>query len=98
MDFDIENHLYSIPSKFGAHKTMWIARAFHLFTIIFWVFFVYEAKLGFWSQLAVFFSAMMLLYEHYIVNKDFTKLDKAFFTVNGYLGFVFLFLIIMEVV
>jgi len=39
----------------------------------------------------------MLTYEHYLVNKDFTKIDRAFFTVNGYLGFVFLLLMIVEV-
>jgi len=39
----------------------------------------------------------MLGYEHYLVNKDFTKIDKAFFTVNGYLGFMFIFLIILDV-
>lgn len=98
MAFDKANGLHSIPSRFGAHKTMWIARVFHLLTIVFWTFFVFTAGLGFWAQLAVLFSAIMLGYEHYIVNKDFTKIDKAFFTVNGYLGFVFLILIIMEVV
>jgi 4-hydroxybenzoate polyprenyltransferase len=56
-----------------------------------------EAHLGVWAQAAVLFSAMMLSYEHYLVNKDFTKIDKAFFTVNGYLGFVFILLIIVEV-
>lgn len=98
MDFDKANGLHSIPSKFGAKKTMWIARVFHLLAMVFWAYFVYSAGLGFWAQLAVLFSAVMLTYEHYLVNKDFTKIDKAFFTVNGYLGFVFLILIIMEVV
>ena len=98
MAFDKANNLHSIPSKFGASGTMWIARVFHVFAVLFWAYFVYTAGLGFWAQLAVFFSAVMLSYEHYLVNKDFTKIDKAFFTVNGYLGFVFLILIIMEVV
>jgi len=97
MAFDKANGLHSIPSKLGAHKTMWIAIVFHFLAVIFWAYFVYAAGLGFWAQLAVFFSAIMLSYEHYIVNKDFNKIDKAFFTVNGYLGFVFLILIIMEV-
>ncbi len=97
MAFDKANGLHSIPSKFGAKKTMWIARVFHLLAILFWAYFVYAAGLGLWAQLAVLFSAIMLTYEHYLVNKDFTKIDKAFFTVNGYLGFVFLILIIMEV-
>ena len=98
MAFDKANGLHSIPSKFGANKTMWIARVFHFLTIVFWAYFVFTAGLGFWAQLAVIFSAIMLSYEHYIVNKDFTKIDKAFFTVNGYLGFVFLILIIVEVI
>ena len=98
MAFDKANKLHSIPSKFGANKTMWIARVFHFLAIVFWACFVFTAGLGFWAKLAVLFSAIMLGYEHYIVNKDFTKIDKAFFTVNGYLGFVFLILIIMEVI
>ncbi len=97
MAFDRAHGLHSIPSKFGVNKTMWIARVFHLLAIVFWVYFVFTAGLDFWAQLAVLFSAIMLSYEHYIVNKDFTKIDKAFFTVNGYLGFVFLILIIVEV-
>jgi len=98
MEFDKANNLHSIPSKLGAHKTMWIARAFHILAVVFWAIFVVMAQLGLWAQVAVVFSAIMLGYEHYIVNKDFTKIDKAFFTVNGYLGFVFLILIIMEVI
>jgi len=98
MEFDKANNLHSIPSKFGAKKTMWIARTFHSLTILFWIAFVVVAKLGIWAELAVLFSAIMLTYEHYIVNKDFTKIDKAFFTVNGYLGFMFILFIIVEVI
>lgn len=98
MAFDKANGLHSIPSKFGANKTMWIARVFHILAIVFWAYFVVTSELGLWAQFAVLFSAIMLSYEHYIVNKDFTKIDKAFFTVNGYLGFVFLILIIVEVI
>ncbi len=98
MEFDKVHNLHSIPSKFGAKKTMWIARVFHFLAVIFWTYFVITSELGFCAHIAVIFSAIMLSYEHYIVNKDFTKIDKAFFTVNGYLGFVFLILIIMEVI
>jgi len=97
MAFDKAHGLHSIPSKLGANKTMWVARLFHFLAIVFWAAFVVTAGLGFWAELTILFSAIMLSYEHYIVNKDFTKIDKAFFTVNGYLGFVFLILIIMEV-
>jgi 4-hydroxybenzoate polyprenyltransferase len=98
IEFDKANNLHSIPSKFGAQKTMLIARVFHLLALFFWVSFVLSAQLGIWAKMAILFAAVMLTYEHYLVNKDFTKIDRAFFTVNGYLGFVFLFFIILEVV
>ncbi len=97
IDFDKENGLHSIPSRFGAKNTMHIAKVFHILAIIFWAMFVHDADLGVWAWLSVLFSAVMLTYEHYLVNKDFKKIDKAFFTVNGYLGFVFIILIIIDV-
>jgi len=97
MAFDKAHKLHSIPSKFGAKKTMLVARIFHILTILFWILFVSEAGLGIWANISILFSMIMLSYEHYLVNKDFSKIDKAFFTVNGYLGFVFILFIIIEV-
>ncbi len=97
MEFDKANNLHSIPSKYGAKKTMLIARVFHLLTLIFWSAFIILAFLNIWGVVAIIASAIMLGYEHYLVSKDFSKIDKAFFTVNGYLGFIFLILIIIGV-
>jgi 4-hydroxybenzoate polyprenyltransferase len=97
IDFDKKYGLHSIPSKYGAKNTMHIAKIFHTLSIVFWILFVISSNLGFFAQLAVILSAIMLAYEHYLVNKDFTKIDRAFFTINGYLGIMFLFLIILEV-
>ena len=97
MEFDKAHGLHSIPSRLGASSTMRIAQTFHLLTIVLWWLFVSSAGLGVWAYAVVFFAAGMLAYEHYLVNKDFTKIDKAFFTVNGYLGFVFLIFILLEV-
>ncbi len=96
IEFDKEEGLHSIPSKFGAKNTFRIAQFFHLLTIVFWSVFVMEADLGLFSMMAIAFSALMLGYEHYLVNKDFTKIDRAFFTVNGYLGIIFIIFIILE--
>jgi 4-hydroxybenzoate polyprenyltransferase len=97
IEFDKAHNLHSIPSKFGVKNTMNIAKLFHLLTIIFWTLFVISAKLSFFAYLAIIFSAIALAYEHYLVNKDFNKIDRAFFTVNGYLGIIFFVLIILEV-
>ncbi len=96
MEFDKERGLHSIPSKYGPEATLKISAFFHMLTIIFWALFVWVAGLNMFAYSAVIFSALMLGYEHYLARKDFTKIDRAFFTVNGYLGIVFLVLIVLD--
>lgn len=97
IEFDREHGLHSIPSIYGSQATLFISALFHLNTVLFWWMFVWAANLGLFAAAAVVVSAMMLGYEHNIVRKDFRKIDRAFFTVNGYLGIVFLVLIILDV-
>jgi len=89
MQYDKANNLFSIPSKYGKDATLFISKLFHFQTILFWLFFIYIAHLGFWAYVGVLISAIILYQEHKIVSKDFSKIDKAFFTLNGYLGIVF---------
>lgn len=96
MEFDKLHGLHSIPALYGPKATLFISALFHLNTVLFWWMFVWAAELGFFGWLAVVVSAAMLGYEHYLVRKDFTKIDRAFFTVNGYLGIVFLVLIVLD--
>lgn len=96
MEFDKNNNLYSIPSKYGSRVTLGLSVLFHILTLIFWSLFVFQAQLGIFGIGAVIFALIMLGYEHYLVRKDFTKIDRAFFTVNGYLGFVFFGCVILD--
>jgi 4-hydroxybenzoate polyprenyltransferase len=96
LDFDKLHGLHSVPSVYGPKATLFISTLFHLNTVLFWWMFVWAADLGAFAWAAVAISAVMLGYEHYLVRKDFTKIDRAFFTVNGYLGIVFLLLIIAD--
>lgn len=96
IDFDKQNDLYSIPSRYGSDATLFISAIFHALSVIFWALFVWIASLGFFAYLAVIASAVMLAYEHKLVRADFTKINRAFFTVNGYLGIVFFFLIVID--
>jgi len=98
IEVDKKLGLHSIPSQFGAKKTMLFSKIMHSFTILFWTLFVIEANLGFFAYLAIVASAIMLSYEHIIVNKDFTKIDKAFFTINGYLGILFFVFIVIDAI
>ncbi|MGE4418224.1 MAG: menaquinone biosynthesis prenyltransferase MqnP [Sulfurimonas sp.] len=96
MEFDKEKGLHSIPSKYGSEATLLLSSLFHVLTIVFWALFVWVAELNTFAYSAVLLSAFMLSYEHYLVRKDFTKIDRVFFTVNGYLGIVFFILIILD--
>ncbi|MDO8453896.1 MAG: menaquinone biosynthesis prenyltransferase MqnP [Sulfurimonas sp.] len=96
IEFDKKNNLHSIPSRYGAEATLFISSLFHMLSVLFWALFVWSAGLGFFAFAAVVASAVMLGYEHFLVRKDFTKIDRAFFTVNGYLGVAFLFFIILD--
>ena len=96
MEFDKTNGLHSIPSKYGSAATLKISAVFHILSVLLWSPFVVQAQLGIFAYAAVVFSALMLGYEHYLVRRDFTQIDRAFFTVNGYLGFVFIGLIILD--
>ncbi|MGZ5209056.1 MAG: UbiA-like polyprenyltransferase, partial [Sulfuricurvum sp.] len=96
MEFDKSNGLHSIPSRYGSDATLQISWLFHVLTIIFWELFVAEASLGFIAHFGILLSILMLGYEHYLVRRDFTKIDRAFFTINGYLGFVFFGCILLD--
>jgi len=96
IEFDKANKLHSIPSQYGAEATLFISAIFHSLAILFWLLFVWSAGLGLFAFLSVLGSALALFYEQSLVRRDFTQIDRAFFTVNGYLGIAFLFLIILD--
>jgi 4-hydroxybenzoate polyprenyltransferase len=96
IEYDKTNGLFSIPSRFGEEATFFISKLFHAQTILFWLLFVVEADLGFFAYVGVCISAIVLFFEHRIVAKDFSKIDRAFFTLNGYLGIIFFVLIFLD--
>ena len=96
IDFDKERGLHSIPSIYGAKATLFISAIFHALSVLFWTLFVWAAGLGIFAIVAAFGSGVVLAYEQKLVRRDFTQIDRAFFTVNGYLGVAFFLLIILD--
>ncbi len=96
MEYDRSKGLYSIPAKYGKEATFFISKLFHFETVLFWLIFVYTARLGVLAYLGVFVSALILYMEHKIVQKDFSKIDRAFFTLNGYLGIMFFIFVLFD--
>jgi len=87
MDFDRKAGLHSIPQRFGIGRSLWIARVSHAVTMaaLFWLYAL--LSLG-WSFLAgVIIALCLIIYEHTLVKEyDLSKLNMAFFNMNGYLS------------
>lgn len=89
LEYDQRAGLFSIPSVYGSDAAMFISAIFHVVAVMFWLFYCFGAGLGIWAYMGVILSGVILAIEHRIVRRDFSKIDRAFFTLNGYLGIMF---------
>ena len=89
MKFDQENKLFSIPAIYGDKATLFLSAIFHALAFILWLLFAWAAGLGAMAFFGIVISGVILFFEHRIVRRDFSKIDRAFFTLNGYLGILF---------
>ncbi len=96
LDYDRKAGLHSIPARFGAAGAMRISAAFHALAVAGWAGFVWLAGLGAVAWCGVAINAAILCAEHCIVRRDFSKIDRAFFTLNGYLGVAFFALVLID--
>ncbi|WP_181882215.1 menaquinone biosynthesis prenyltransferase MqnP [Helicobacter aurati] len=96
IEHDKANKLHSIPAKFGINNALHISRISHICAIFCWAMFLKCSQTYHLAIIGLLLAAVMLVYEHSIVNRDFNNIPKAFFITNGYLGFVFLFFIILD--
>lgn len=96
MEYDKKAGLHSIPAKFGKNATFFISALFHCLAVVFWLLFASVAKLGFIAYAGILISGVILFFEHKIVRGNFAKIDKAFFTLNGYLSIVFFIFILFD--
>lgn len=89
-EFDCEAGLHSIPKFMGIPSALWVARALHVFMLVLLIGLVIAFGLGKFAILGVFVVALLLAYEHSLVSpRDLSKLNAAFFTMNGIISVVF---------
>lgn len=96
-DFDKKNKLHSIPAKFGIKNALFISRFFHIITIFLLTLLgiVLNPSLIYWAS--VLFVSGMLFYEQNLVKEnDLSKVNLAFFTLNGWVSIGFFIFIFME--
>jgi 4-hydroxybenzoate polyprenyltransferase len=90
IDFDRSNALNSVPQAFGVRGALIAARALHLLMLGLLVALVFLFGLGKIALAGVLVVGLLLAYEHSLVSaNDLSKLNAAFFTMNGVIAVVF---------
>jgi 4-hydroxybenzoate polyprenyltransferase len=90
IDFDRAYGLNSIPQAFGVRRALYFSRALHLVMLALLVVLVLVFGLGKLAMAGVVAVAILLAYEHSLVSAgDLSKLNAAFFTMNGVISLVF---------
>ncbi len=93
-DFDRSNSLHSLPRYLGIRHALIVARLFHLLMLGLLVALIVSFGLGKLAIAGVIAVAALLLYEHTLVRHDnLSKLNAAFFTMNGVISVVFFFFV-----
>lgn len=90
IDFDRAYALNSIPQAYGVRRALIMARALHLLMLGLLAALVFFFGLGKLAMVGVVAVAVLLAYEHSLVSaRDLSKLNAAFFTMNGVISLVF---------
>jgi 4-hydroxybenzoate polyprenyltransferase len=98
VDVDRAQGLHSIPARFGIEATFTGARVLHALTVLLLVVAGLGLPVGtlYWCGTAV--AAALLAYEHSLVSPaDRTRLDTAFFTMNGFISVTFFLFVLGDV-
>jgi 4-hydroxybenzoate polyprenyltransferase len=97
LPFDREHGLYSVPVAFGQPGALRVARALHLITVLSLAAVGAAVPAGWLYWVGVAVAAALLLYEHSLVKvDDLSRLDAAFFTMNGVISIVFFTFVLVE--
>ncbi|MBV9343264.1 MAG: UbiA family prenyltransferase [Acidobacteria bacterium] len=97
VDFDRHAGLHSIPRHSGVARSLWVARAFHLIMILCLAALLRVFALGTFALLGVAAVLLLLVYEHSLLSaKDLSRLNAAFFAMNGVIALVFFVFIAID--
>ena len=91
LDYDRSAGLFSIPQRFGVANALAIARVMHVGVVMLLCVLAASFALPWPAWVGIAVVAALLAYEHSLVKADdLSKLDAAFFTMNGYISMSFL--------
>lgn len=88
--FDQREGLHSVPARFGVRNALRISRVLHLLMIGCLFALIATFGLGVMAIAGTVLTMSLLIYEHSLVSAaDLSRVNAAFFTVNGVVGIVF---------
>lgn len=97
--FDRENGLYSIPARFGIRRGLLVARFSHVVTVAILIALGVYSGLTWPYWIGILIMATLLVYEHRLVVPDnLSKLNVAFFNINGYISVTLFFATFLAVI
>jgi 4-hydroxybenzoate polyprenyltransferase len=89
-EHDSQSDLNSIPKAIGIAGAFTVARCMHGVMIVLLIWLVRLFTLGPITWAGIVVVALLLLYEHLIISpRDLSRLNAAFFTMNGVISVVF---------
>jgi len=98
-DFDNEQKLFSIPSIFGIKKAILFSNILHVFSALAVISAGVYGSFGVLYWIGVLIFITLLIYQHLLVKpNDLSKVNLAFFTLNGIASVVFAVFVIGEIV
>ncbi len=90
LEFDRQASLFSLPQRLGIRRALQVSGLLHLLMLGLLVALAAVLNLGWISLLGVAVVAALLAYEHHLVKPhDLSRINAAFFTVNGYISLLF---------
>jgi 4-hydroxybenzoate polyprenyltransferase len=98
LEFDRSAGLHSIPVALGVDGSLWAARLFHLVMPLLLLYLYTSVPMGGFFLTGIAVVTAMLGYEHWLLRGgDLTKLDAAFFNMNGYISIAVLVFTVLDV-
>ena len=97
--FDRQTGLHSVPARLGVPVSLGLARALHVIAVVALVAVGLAAQLGVCYYVGVGVAALLLTLENAVVSpRDLSRVNLAFFTINGVVGLVLGLLAILDIV
>ncbi len=97
VEFDRREGLHSVPAAVGERVALVIARALHTASVASLAAAGVAAGVGWIYAAGVIVAATLLLYEHSLVSvEDLSRLDAAFFSMNGIISIAFFGFVLAE--